>query len=350
MARAQALSLRGWGRTAPNPLVGALVVRDGVVVGEGAHEEFGERHAEVVALARAGARARGATLYVTLEPCSHTGKQPPCVDAVIAAGIARVVIATADPNPVAAGGAAILRGHGIVVDMGVLARESSRINFRFLDRFGQRERPFVAVKLAVSMDGMIADAMGDSRWLSGSAARDWVHWLRAGFGAIAVGGATAARDDARLTVRGPVVPRVTPDRIIFDRSATLLASAAIFTASDAPAPIIVVSAAHAAAARQRWNGLAADVVVADTLADALRLLQGRGVDSMLVEGGGRLAGALLDADLVDRVYQIECPLWLGPGHAAWAGMQSRAIARASRWHVMHTALLGEDVMIELGRR
>jgi diaminohydroxyphosphoribosylaminopyrimidine deaminase/5-amino-6-(5-phosphoribosylamino)uracil reductase len=301
-------------------------------------------------LREAGARATSATLYVTLEPCTHHGKQPPCVDAIIAAGIAQVVAATADPNPEAQGGLARLRAAGIAVDLGVLRHGAEHDNFRFVHRFSGAERPFVAVKLAVSMDGMIADQSGDSRWLSDEVARDWVHWLRAGFGAVAVGGATAVHDDVRLTVRGPVSPRVPPARVVFDRSGKLSPTAAIFVAGDAPPPIVVVDSSHANVARQRWDGVAADVVVADVLDGALRQLHDRGIDSMLVEGGGRLAGALLDAGLVDRIYQIQCPLWLGAGRPAWADMRPRTMAASPRWHVVHTELLGADVLIELAPR
>jgi diaminohydroxyphosphoribosylaminopyrimidine deaminase/5-amino-6-(5-phosphoribosylamino)uracil reductase len=350
MAHANELALRGWGRTHPNPLVGAVVVRNGIEVGVGFHAEFGGAHAEVAALNAAGADARGATMYVTLEPCKHQGKQPPCVDAILAAGIARVVVATLDPNPAAAGGAAFLRGHGVTVDVGVLAAPVARSNFRFLRQFSALTRPFVAIKLAVSMDGMIADAHGHSRWVSSDAARDWVQWLRAGFGAIAVGAASAIADDARLTVRGAVVPRAAPVRVMFDRSGQMAATHPVF-ADAAPPVIVVVGAAVAAASRHALRNTGAEIVVADELSTALGMLAERSVDAMLVEGGGRLAGAMLGAGLVDRIYQLQCPLWLGAGVPAWAALGSPAIESAERWHVVDTASLGDagDVMIELER-
>jgi diaminohydroxyphosphoribosylaminopyrimidine deaminase/5-amino-6-(5-phosphoribosylamino)uracil reductase len=350
MAHANDLALGGWGRTYPNPLVGAVVVRNGIEVGVGFHADFGAAHAEGVALEAAGAGAHGATLYVTLEPCTHQGKQPPCVDAILAAGVSRVVVATLDPNPAAAGGVAFLRRRGVAVDVGTLAGPVARNNVRFLRRFTAPARPFVAVKLAVSMDGMIADAHGHSRWVSSEAARDWVQWLRAGFGAIAVGAASAIADDARLTVRGDVVPRTAPARVVFDRSGAMAATHPMF-ADAAPPVLVVVGTAAATASRDALRNTQAEIVVADDLPAALGSLGERGIDSMLVEGGGRLAGALLRAGLVDRIYQVQCPLWLGAGTSAWAGLGSPTIESAERWQVVDVATLGDagDVMIELER-
>src|SRR3989442_2277589 len=216
MERALELARRGWGRVAPNPLVGAVVLQGGKVVGEGYHAEYGGPHAEVVALEAAGRGegegARGATLVVNLEPCAHHGKTPPCTDAIVAAGIGRVVAAIRDPDPLARGGAGVLRSHSVVVSLGLLADAAAALNAPFLFAREQAERPFVALKLATSIDGRIADAAGSSRWVSGDAAREYVHWLRAGFDAIAVGGTTALRDNPQLTVRGNVTPRKTPVR------------------------------------------------------------------------------------------------------------------------------------------
>jgi diaminohydroxyphosphoribosylaminopyrimidine deaminase / 5-amino-6-(5-phosphoribosylamino)uracil reductase len=349
MGRANELALRGWGRTYPNPLVGAVVVRDGAEVGAGWHAEYGGVHAEVMALGAAGVAARGATLYVTLEPCTHSGKQPPCVDAILAAGITRVVIAASDVNPAAAGGAALLRTRGLTVDVGLLERPATRRNFRFVHRFESTGRPFVAVKLAVSMDGMIADATGRARWLSNEAAQTWVHWLRAGFGAIAIGARSAIADDARLTIRGELQPRLASARVIFDRSGQLPATHPVF-ADKATGPVVVVVGADAAdASRAALRNTVAEIVVADELPAALGQLRGRGVDSLLVEGGGRLAGALLRAGAVDRIYQIQCPLWLGTGTPAWTGLGTPAIASAIRWHVTDVTRFGVsgDVLMEL---
>lgn len=347
MAHANDLALRGWGRTFPNPLVGAVLVRDGVEIAAGWHAEFGDAHAEAVVIAAAGEHARGATLYTTLEPCTHHGKQPPCVDAIVAAGIERVVVAATDPNPVAAGGIAALRKHGIAVDVGVLAAEVTRRNFRFFRQHASPTRPFVAIKLAVSMDGMIADAQGRSRWVSGDAARAWAHWLRAGFGAIAAGAKTVIADNAQLTVRGDVTPRVAPTRVVFDRSGVLPASHKLF--GDAVPVVVVTGASVAESVRKTLQGTQAQLLVADELPVALAGLATLGVDTMLVEGGGRLAGALMREKLVDRVYQVQCPLWLGSGVPAWSGLGKPGIEAVARWHVTDASRIGgsDDFLIEL---
>ena len=342
----------GWGLTYPNPIVGAVVVSDGEVVGQGWHAGYGEAHAEVIALAEAGERARGATLYVTLEPCVHFGKQPPCTRAIIDAGLARVVIASPDPDPIAGGGAALLRAAGITVAVGVDEARAAGRNFRFMHRFKATGRPFVAVKLAVSMDGKIADATGNSSWVSGEAARDWVHWLRAGFGAIGVGATTAIVDNARLTVRGKLRPRVAPRRIIFDRRGRLPADHAVFQDIGVAPVTVVIGSKGGAARRQDLTAAGAEVLVADTLGDSLRTLADQGIDSLLVEGGGRLAGALLRDGLLDRVYQIQCPLWLGDGKPAWEDLGTPALDSVARWRLTNLFIVAEpgksgDMLIEL---
>lgn len=350
MALAHQLALEGWGRAWPNPMVGAVIVRDRQVIGAGSHREYGGLHAERAALAAPASDPRDATMYVTLEPCSHTGQQPPCTEAILAAGIRRVIIAARDPNPVASGGADALRAAGVDVVIGDEALP--RYNFRFQHRYGGAARPFVAVKLAVSLDGMIADSQGHSKWVSGPATRDWVHWLRAGFGAIAVGGRTATADDARLTVRGTVQPRVAPVRVVFDRSATLPASHPLWQAAADTPVIVVVGSAASDARRDVLAGHGARVVVADELDTALAALGQAGIDSILVEGGGRLAGALLRDGLVDRVYQVQSPRWLGAGVPAWQGLGTPALAETRRWRVLAATRIGEgpvdgDVIIEM---
>ena len=214
-------SRHGWGRVAPNPLVGAVVLRDGTSAGEGFHAEYGGAHAEVVALAAAGPTARGATLVVTLEPCRHHGKTPPCTDAILAAGVARVVAAGGTSIRDARGGVEVLRARGVDVSVGLLPDAAAAPTRRLLFSRDARERPFVALKLATSLDGRIADAAGQSRWVSGDEAREYVHWLRAGFDAIGVGGRHRPGGQPALTVRGPVVPRRPPLRVVFDRRAML---------------------------------------------------------------------------------------------------------------------------------
>ncbi|HET7598913.1 MAG TPA: bifunctional diaminohydroxyphosphoribosylaminopyrimidine deaminase/5-amino-6-(5-phosphoribosylamino)uracil reductase RibD [Gemmatimonadales bacterium] len=348
MARALELAWRGWGRVHPNPLVGAVILQDGAVVGEGWHAQFGAAHAEAAALTAAGARARGATLVVSLEPCAHWGKQPPCADALIRAGVARVVAALPDPNPAAAGGAARLRDAGVTVELGLLAERARAQNAAFLRAIAEPARPFVALKLATSLDGRIADASGRSRWVSGPAAREYVQWLRAGFDAIAVGGATARADDPALTVRGAVVPRVPPVRVVFDRRLELpLDGTLARTARETP---VVVVAGQDAPGSSALEALGVSVLRAPDAAAALRSLRARGIGSVLVEGGGRLAGALLAADLVDRFVWIQAPLWLGDGGVpAVAGLPDVPLAQARRWHVVERRALGEDALLVVDR-
>jgi diaminohydroxyphosphoribosylaminopyrimidine deaminase / 5-amino-6-(5-phosphoribosylamino)uracil reductase len=351
MQHALDLAWRGWGRVHPNPLVGAVVLDGGEAVGEGWHAEYGAQHAEPIALAAAGARARGATLVVTLEPCAHQGQQPPCVDAILRAGIRRVVAALPDPNPVAAGGAARLREAGIPVELGPERDAAEAQNAAFLHGLSNPERPFVALKLATSLDGRIADLEGRSRWISGSEARGYVHWLRAGFDAIGVGGRTARADDPSLTVRGAVTPRVPPRRVIFDAAADLPGSLGLVR-SASEVPTFVVASRQAPAARltalERAGVL---VVAAPSLSEGLAALRAAGISSLLVEGGGRLAGTLIGNGLCDRFYWIQSPVWLGDrGVPAMAGLPSEPIARAERWRTVERRALGQDTLLVLDRR
>jgi diaminohydroxyphosphoribosylaminopyrimidine deaminase/5-amino-6-(5-phosphoribosylamino)uracil reductase len=344
MRRAIALADRGWGKVHPNPMVGAVVLRDRKIIGEGWHAEFGGVHAERAALLAAGQETRGATLVTTLEPCTHHGKQPPCVDAIIASGVVRVVIAIRDPNPEAGGGMDRLRAAGVKVVLGVEEVAARRQNIRFLRRFWPEERPFVAVKLAVTMDGMIADHRGNSQWISGPEAREWVHHERAGYAAIAVGAETATMDDARLTVRGTAVPRMPPARVIFDRSGKFPNDHGIF-ADAATVPVYVVHQPATPPSISPREGVT--LIAAETLPTALAELGRRGVDAILVEGGGRLAGQLLRQELVDRIYQLQSPVWLGRGRPAWAELGERTLAEAIRWQTVERRPLGDDTLLVL---
>lgn len=350
MGRALDLAWRGWGRVQPNPLVGAVVLAGGEPVGEGWHPEYGERHAEAMALAAAGARARGATLVVTLEPCAHQGKQPPCTELILQSGVRRVVAAIADPNPVAAGGGEQLRAAGIEVEIGALSDVARAQNAVFLHGVRDQRRPFVALKLATTLDGRIADAQGRSRWISGQGAREYVQWLRAGFDAIAVGGRTARLDDPALTVRGETKPRVLPHRVVFDRVADLGPHLTVVrTAGETPTLAVVAPDADAGRVK-RLESSGVTVLRADALEEGLRSLRERGIGSMLVEGGGELAGALLKAGLVDRYYWIQAPLWLGEGALpAMAGLPGRALEQADRWRVVERRAFGDDTLLVLDR-
>jgi diaminohydroxyphosphoribosylaminopyrimidine deaminase / 5-amino-6-(5-phosphoribosylamino)uracil reductase len=350
MERALALAWRGWGRVGRNPLVGAVVLRDGVVVGEGFHEEFGGPHAEVMALLAAGARARGADLVVGLEPCAHHGKTPPCTDAIFEAGVRRVVFAARDADPAARGGAEVLAGVGVEVQGGLLEAEARAQNAMFFHRFSGKDRPFVALKLAVTLDARIADRAGRSQWVSGAAARGFVQWLRAGFDAIAVGGGTAKADDPSLTVRGEVQPAKPPLRVVLDRRAELpIASGLVRTARETPTlALLGRDAPPQAAEALRAFGVA--VGEADGPADALGELARRGVGTLLIEGGGVVAGRWLAAGLVDRLYLVIAPLWLGQeGVAAFPGLPAPAIADAPRWRTVERRALGDDTLIVLDR-
>ncbi len=350
MARALDLAWRGWGKVQQDPLVGAVVLRDGELIGEGWHPEYGDRHAETVALADAGERARGATLVVTLEPCSHQGKQPPCTEAIISAGVARVVAAMRDPNPLAAGGSERLRQAGVEVEIGPLADAAAVQNAIFLHGLRDSTRPFLALKLATTLDGRIADGFGRSRWISGEAARDYVQWLRAGFDAIGVGGRTARLDDPALTVRGSVRPRTAPRRVVFDRVADLGPHLTLVRTAGETPTVAVVSPEADRTRVKRLETTGVTVLQAGSLTEALRLLRKQGVASLLVEGGGQLAGALLAAGLVDRYYWIQAPLWLGEGGVpALAGLPTRGLDQAERWRVVERRSLGEDTLLVLDR-
>ena len=350
MARALELAWRGWGRVQPNPLVGAVVLAGGEPVGEGWHAEFGARHAEVAALEAAGERARGATLICTLEPCAHQGKQPPCSEAILRAGIRRVIAAVADPNPVAAGGAVRLRAAGVEVELGLLSDQAEAQNAAFLQQSRDSARPFVALKLATTVDGRIADAHGHSRWISGDPAREFVQWLRAGFDAIGVGGVTARADDPSLTARGAVLPRAAPRRVVFAADGDVPPSLRVVRTARETPTTVVVSPAAPAARLAPLEAAGVNVLRTEGLVEALGALRAADIGSLLVEGGGRLAGALLSAGLVDRYYWIQAPLWLGmAGVPAVAGLTTTPLDDARRWRVTERRPLGEDTLLVLDR-
>jgi diaminohydroxyphosphoribosylaminopyrimidine deaminase/5-amino-6-(5-phosphoribosylamino)uracil reductase len=353
MRRALALAPRGWGRVAPNPMVGCVLVRDGAIVGEGWHTEYGRPHAEREALAMAGDAARGATAYVTLEPCSHFGKTPPCTDGLIEAGVRRVVFAASDPNPKAAGGGEVLRAAGIDVTGGVeeqAARDGNAVFFHIHSAEGAR-RPFVALKLALSLDARIADCDRRSVWITGEQARAETHRLRAGFDAVAVGIGTALADDPRLTARGSVIPRIPPTRVVFDGVLRLpLESKLVRTAHETPVLVVGDERAQTDAMRAL---IAAGVQV--ELADhglerTLETLREAGIRSMFVEGGAEIAGSLLRAGVVDRLYLFYAPVFLGPGALSpFAALESPPIADAPRWRRVAAETFGADTLVTLAR-
>jgi diaminohydroxyphosphoribosylaminopyrimidine deaminase/5-amino-6-(5-phosphoribosylamino)uracil reductase len=323
-------------------MVGAVIVRDGEVVGEGFHARWGGAHAETAALSAAGERARGATLYVTLEPCAHFGKTPPCVEAVIAAGIRRAVIATRDANPVARGGVEQLVAAGIQVDVGVGEAEAREVNAAFL--WGAAHtRPWVVLKMAVSLDGAIADGTHTTSRVTGAGARRYAHWLRAGHDAVAVGMQTVRVDDPLLTVRDGEPPRVPPARVVFSRNGRLSLASALAN-SRGQGPVLVTATEVEPEYEHELGESGVEVVTGDTLAGQLEALGARGIRSLLVEGGAGIAAALMDADLVDRLILLQAPTVFGAGAlGAFSRVTARRADAAPRWRVVSREVLGDDI-------
>jgi diaminohydroxyphosphoribosylaminopyrimidine deaminase / 5-amino-6-(5-phosphoribosylamino)uracil reductase len=345
MRRALALARGGWGQTAPNPMVGAVVVNDGTIVGEGFHARFGDAHAEVVALGQAGERARGATMYVTLEPCAHYGKTPPCVDAIRAAGIARVVIAAEDPSWTARGGAAQLKRAGIQVVRGVERDAALELNAPFFNAVC-RHRPWVTLKLALSADGAIADPSGVHRWITGPESRAEVHRLRANADAIAVGVGTVLADDPTLTVRDAPAPRVPPRRVVFDSMLRTPRSSSLVRTTDEAETILIGRLSEVPVDRLALaNESGATVLLSHSLHGSLEALRQREVRALFVEGGAKLAGSLLREDLVDRLIIFRSPLVLGPDALqAFAFAPGGFEPSLEQYRVVDERRFGDDVM------
>jgi diaminohydroxyphosphoribosylaminopyrimidine deaminase/5-amino-6-(5-phosphoribosylamino)uracil reductase len=353
LARAIELAANGSFRVHPNPVVGAVVVRDGVVIGEGWHECYGGPHAEVNALRAAGDAAAGATLYVSLEPCCHHGKTPPCTDAIVAAGIARVVVASDDPSEKASGrGLGILRDEGIQVDVagGELAARARLLNQPFR-KHARTGRPWVLFKSAMTLDGKVATRAGDSKWISAPGSRELAHAWRAASDAVACGIGTALADDPLLTARIPEVERQ-PRRIVFDSFARLPAqSQLVATAHEAPLTV-VVSRAAPRAATDALEAAGAEIVVAtggnepERVRSALDQLGYAGVTSLLLEGGPRLAGAFFDAGEIDELRLFLAPLVIG-GRARdpLEGEGVEEISEAVRALSLECEQLGDDVLV-----
>jgi diaminohydroxyphosphoribosylaminopyrimidine deaminase/5-amino-6-(5-phosphoribosylamino)uracil reductase len=333
MRRAIALAARGLGTTSPNPLVGCVLLdAAGEIVGEGFHAYAGGPHAEIVALAQAGERARGGTAVVTLEPCDHTGRTGPCTGALIQAGVARVVVGVADPNPVAAGGLCTLRDAGIEVEIGVRAAEAEAGNVRWLTAV-RRGWPYVIWKYAATLDGRSAAADGTSMWITSEAARIDVHALRGTVDAVIVGVGTVLADDPRLTARnlrdGTLAIRQ-PLRVVVDSAGRTPADARV---RDGAARTWVATAAEVGAAPDGRVDLAA----------LLAALYPRGVRAVLLEGGPTLAGAFLRAGLVDKVVGYVAPKLLGAGPSALAGAGVHTIAEAIDLEFVDIAQVGPDL-------
>ncbi|MGD9332700.1 MAG: bifunctional diaminohydroxyphosphoribosylaminopyrimidine deaminase/5-amino-6-(5-phosphoribosylamino)uracil reductase RibD, partial [Desulfobacterales bacterium] len=307
MQMALELATRGIGYTSPNPLVGAVVVKNHAVVGRGCHERYGGPHAEVNALRQAGEQARGATLYVTLEPCNHTGKTPPCTETIIAAGIRRVVVAMTDPNPaVAGGGNAHLRKAGIEVHTGLAEAAARRQNAFFITHV-QTRKPYVILKCAATLDGRIATRTGDAQWVSGPASRRFVHALRHAVDAILVGVDTIKTDDPSLTARLPDGEGRDPTRIILDTHLTIPLNARVLTQASSARTILVTGPDSSAGARERVAATGARVLTCpcrNGRIDLSALVETLGAEEMisvLIEGGGGVSGSALRAGIVDKI-------------------------------------------------
>ena len=353
MQLALTLGRRGQGRTWPNPAVGAVAVRDGVIVGRGWTQPGGRPHAEPEALARAGDAARGATLYVTLEPCSHVGKSPPCADAIIAAGIARVVSAIEDPNPEVAGqGHARLRAAGITVDIGLGAMEAARDHAGHFRRIRDK-RPHVILKLAVSSDDKIGATGRKPVAISGEAARARVHLLRAQCDAILVGIGTVRADDPLLTCRLPGMEARSPARVVLDRSLRIPgASRLVHSARETPLWVMTSSLSEAPAAMKLGAAGAQVIRVATTatppgldLLAVLHALADKGITRLLVEGGARVASSLVAAGLVDEVWLLRGPDAIGAeGVAALDALPLTSITQSPGFRVRASESLQKDTL------
>ncbi len=343
MRRALALAQQGWGQTAPNPMVGAVVVRDGTIVGEGYHARYGDPHAEILALRAAGDRALGSTMYVTLEPCNHFGKTPPCTEAILEARVKRVVIASADPTALAGGGARHLADYGVQVDFSVEEAAALELNAAFFFAATNAPRPWVTLKLALSSDGKMNDPSGARRWISNERSRNEVQRLRANVDAIAVGLGTVRADDPQLTARGAIRPRVPPTRVVFDRNAETPLDATIVRTARATPTVIFVH--HPPVTRlASLHNAGVDVFEAEDLPAALAALHGFEVQHLMVEGGARVARDFLRQDLVDRLVIFQSPVAIGgDGLSPFDGLPHFQEA-LSRKPIVRRVEFGEDVM------
>ncbi|MBX3729400.1 MAG: bifunctional diaminohydroxyphosphoribosylaminopyrimidine deaminase/5-amino-6-(5-phosphoribosylamino)uracil reductase RibD [Candidatus Sumerlaeia bacterium] len=357
MRRALELARRAWGQTRPNPLVGCVLARGERVLAEGWHARAGQPHAEAVALAQATEDPRGATAYVTLEPCAHHGRTPPCADALIAAGIARVVVAARDPNPKAHGGLDRLRAAGIAVESGLLETEAHLLNpgFHTLHRL---KRPLVTLKWAMTADGCTSAAGGHAAWISSPESRRRAHVLRAEHDAMLVGVETALRDQARLTIRDAAVPPGPPLlRIVLDAHLRLPPDHPFVQATESPA-VVVCGADASVDHEQRLRAAGADVWRVETdahgtaiaLPALLAALHARGVQALLVEGGRRVAGSFLTAGVVDRVAVFLAPKLIASGTESLGALRvadppDTMLAAREMHHVTWTAS-GPDMLLE----
>ena len=352
MRAALALARRGLGTVWPNPAVGCVIVDRGRVVGRGWTQPGGRPHGETEALGRAGQAARGATAYVSLEPCCHWGRTPPCTDALIAAGIRRVVVALEDPDPRVAGeGVRRLRAAGLDVDTGLCKAEAAEINAGFFCRL-RNGRPLVTLKLATSLDGRIATARGESQWITGPPARERAHALRAAHDAIMVGTGTVLADDPQLTCRLPGLAQRSPVRVVIDRHLRIPATTHLISSARAVPTWVLTLRSADVARRQALLCAGATVIDIDSgpdgngnLAAALAALGERGITRLLVEGGGHLAAAFGRAGLIDRLVWVHAPMLIGgDGIPAIAEIGLDVLSQAPSFERRLTETVGDDVL------
>lgn len=350
MSRALALAARGLYTTTPNPRVGAVLVRDGEVVGEGFHERAGGPHAEIAAFQAAGEKARGATLYVTLEPCNHHGRTPPCSQAVIAAGVSRVVAAMADPHAQAAGGFAALRAAGIAVENGLMEEEARELNIGFVSRVA-RGRPWVRMKVAATLDGRTALANRKSQWITGEAARRDGHAWRARACAVLTGYGTVRDDDPRLTVRMVDTPRQ-PLRVLIDSRLETPPSAKLFQGAGSAGGVLVFGGRDDAARRKAMEARGAEVVVLPNAAGKVDLppmleeLARRGVNEVHVEAGTRLNGSMLAEGCVDELLIYLAPRLIGDAGLGMFDLRDMTeLSQTPMLDIREVARVGEDLRL-----
>jgi diaminohydroxyphosphoribosylaminopyrimidine deaminase/5-amino-6-(5-phosphoribosylamino)uracil reductase len=354
MRECLALAARGAGHVSPNPLVGCVIVRDGEVIGKGFHRKFGGAHAEVNAIKNAGRDVKGSTVFVNLEPCSITAKTPPCADLLISSGISRVVAGMIDPNPAIAGrGVERLRKAGIRVDVGVLQDECSRLNETFT-KFMTKKAPFVTLKIAQTLDGMIADSTGSSQWISGALSRKAVHQMRSHYDAVLVGAGTIRRDNPSLTVRN--VRGRNPARVIIAPTLNIPQQANVFRNSLDEKVFIFTNAAYDEERQKKiklFSARGVQIIAvgrtstgALSLDDVLHALAERGIASVLVEGGAATFSAFLEQGAADKVTIFTAPKILGPGLGVFSRMSKRALETASSLSSIETSRLGDDLVIE----